>query len=311
MHTDSLIEILALLDLSTLHKISFKNKRLFDSYNCDRFWRMKLTNVDLLGLDYLIDPLYFNSTSKEIYEQHEKYQKRFAILSNELRCNGLNHCYGKIVCDGYGKIVCDASECFDHHILSTRLMDQRDDIKTLSLYNKQLTDAGVSYINYKTIMTIIADYVTSKIHNLIYLDISENYFWFSGKTNKEINNIHNLKRILDHPSIIFVNITNLLFEFEFLNERQVRKLIWIPEPFLWLRGNQKSLDKFDHIKWSERDYELSFSGGTYSDYIPNNIRHMKDEIILWHRRFYHVVNPYIPNDIYSGRIKYSEEDYFK
>jgi hypothetical protein len=48
MYTDSLIEILSLLDLSTLQKISSKNKRLFDIYSCSRFWRMKLKNEVLM-----------------------------------------------------------------------------------------------------------------------------------------------------------------------------------------------------------------------------------------------------------------------
>jgi hypothetical protein len=213
MNTNSLIEILALLDLSTLHKISSKNKRLFDIYNCDRFWRMKLTNVDLISHKYLID---FISTSKQIYEQYEKYQKRFDILSNELRRNGLNHF----------KFFLEDSKC---STLSKKLINQRDDIKTLSICKKHLKETGFHenpYINYKTSMTIIADYVTSKFHNLIYLDISRNCFWFLGQ------DVENLKRILDHPSIIFVHIHDIyikLFDDSSFNERQLRKLIWIQE----------------------------------------------------------------------------------
>jgi hypothetical protein len=127
---------------------------------------------------------------KEIYEQYEKYQRRFDILSNELRCNGLNHCYGKIFDDNF--------EWFD------------DDIKTLSISNKKLSFKD--FANHTASMPIIADYVTSKFHNLIYLDISSNFFWLSTENDIEINNLHNLKRILDHPSIIFVNICGLLFE---------------------------------------------------------------------------------------------------
>jgi hypothetical protein len=253
MYTDSLIEILALLDLSTLHKISSKNKRLFDIYNCDRFWRMKLANEDLLGLDYLIDPLYSNSTSKEIYEQYEKYQKRFDILSNEFRRHELNRCYPRLFLEEY--------KC---STVAKKLFNQRDDIKTLSFYNKHLKDEG-----HKTTMGIIADYVTSKFHNLIYLDISYTSFWYSGKDGT-INNIHNLKRILDHPSIIVVNISEYVLIDpldSLLNERQFRKLIWIPE------GHIERLEFMDF-------------------YIPNSIKHLKDEIITWHRRFYDKINPY-------------------
>jgi hypothetical protein len=224
---------------------------------------MKLINEDLLGLDYLIDPLYFNSSLKEIYEQYEKYQKRFDILSNELRRNGLNHCYPKLFLEDY--------KC---STLSKKLINQRDDIKTLSICKKYLEDAGVPdnpYINYKTSMTIIADYVTIKFNDLIYLDISSNYFWFSGQDRE------NLKRILDHPSIIFVNIYDIfieMFDDSPLNERQLRKLIWISER---------------HIKKENLEDNLKY-------YISNSIKHMKDEIITWHRQFYDTVNPYIHNE---------------
>jgi hypothetical protein len=253
MHTDSLIEILAILDLSTLQKISSKNKRLFDIYNCDHFWRMKMRNEHLLGLDYLIDPLYFNSASKEIYEQHEKYQRRFDILSNELRRHGLNHCY---------------REYIEEHTLSRRLLDQRDDIKTLSICKNNLI-YEVPYPN-KGIVVTIADYVTSKFHNLIYLDVSREYLWLSRQ------DVENLKRILDHPSIIFVNIYYIfikLFDDSSLNERQLRKLIWIPECNLE-----------EHLQ----------------GYIPNSMNHMKDEIITWHRQFYAIIKPYIADDIDSN-----------
>jgi hypothetical protein len=286
MYTDSLIEILALLDLSTLHKISFKSKRVFDIYNCDRFWRMKLTNEHLLG--HLIDPLYSNSTSKEIYEQHEKYQNRFDILSTALRRHGLNHCYGKIFSDDY--------ECFDQRILSTRLLDQRDDIKTLSICKKNLADGVSNY--HKTSMTIIADYVTSKFNNLIYLDISSNCLWFSGK---DVNNIHNLKQILDNSSL-FINISNnfLIDVCDLsLNERQLRKIIWISEKHIEKLDILNQLEsKSKIIKWSKEYLERRF----LTHYIPNSIMHMADDIITWHRQFYDIVKPYTPEeDIDSQR----------
>jgi hypothetical protein len=290
MYTDSLIEILSLLDLSTLQKISFKNKRLYDIYNCDSLWRMKLINEDLPDLNYLIDPLYSNSTLKEIYEQYEKYQRHFDILSNELRRNGLNHCYGRI--------VCDASECFDDRILSKRLLDQRDDIKTLSICKKRLT-AGVHVpnSNKKPTMTIIADYVTSKFHKLMYLDISDNYFWFSTKNDTDINNVYDLKRILDHPSIIVVNISEYISiesVDSLLNERQLRKCIWIPERHIKNIENLERLEtKSGIIKDSNEYFEKQF---LYRHYMPNNIRHMKDDIITWHRQFYDIVKPYTPEE---------------
>jgi hypothetical protein len=284
MYTDSLIEILALLDLSTLHKISFKSKQLFDIYNCDRFWRMKLKNEDLLDLDYLIDPLYSNSTSKEIYEQYEKYQRRFDILSTALRRHRLNHCHGKIVQDDH--------KFLDNHKLSKRLLDQRDDIKTLSISEKSL---GVPVNSLNSIMTIIADYVTSKFHNLIYLDISYNFIIYFPRSDEDYigsDNIHDLKRILDHPSIIFVNICEIviqLFDSSF-NEQQLRKLIWIPEPYIEKQEKIKQLqNRFQHIKWPNDYFERKCIA---LHHIPNSIKHMKDDIITWHRRFYDIVNPY-------------------
>jgi hypothetical protein len=99
-----------------------------------------------------------------------------------------------------------------------------------------------------------------------------------------------VKRILDHPAIIFVNICEIFVQkfddiYLYLNERQLRKLIWIPKIYI---ENQETLN-----------------------YIPNIINHMKYDIITWHRQFYDIAKPYTPKqDIDSSDEESDEESEF-
>jgi hypothetical protein len=107
----------------------------------------------------------------------------------------------------------------------------------------------------------LIDFIIRKFPKLRYFDISEN-----GIFSDSEENMKDLKLLLDHPSMIFVNICNkclTLSDIESLNESQLRKIIWIDE------------DKLD---------TKLLKLGSFS--------YMEDEIKSWHRQFYAIMKPF-------------------
>jgi hypothetical protein len=148
----------------------------------------------------------------------------------------------------------------------------------LPLYNESnnLT-LRLNYITIQCRIELLADYITKKLPKLVYLDISSNMMHSNSK-----GFIEHLKRILDQPSIIFVNVFNnyiYMEDISCLNEYQLRKLIW--------------LDGYDLNPLSNTCgswHRLSHNNSWHDP--PTPLACNEDEIKYWHRRLYKVINRY-------------------
>jgi hypothetical protein len=195
---------------------------------------MKLIKENLIGINEFLGPQYTNHTMKQLYER-EMHMKKF---SNIIARHGIKSCHGNIVPD-------DSNRCGE--TLSSVLSSYGSNDIAVSFANKAIDSSNYSKSD---IMRIFAKYATKKRSKLAYLDISGNNI--SLKSNGSIDN---LKSIVNHPSILFVNISNnnldALLHTASFNEYQMRKIIWIDqysldEPFL----------EEDVRGWHRRYYEI-------------------------------------------------------